>query len=112
MLPSLEGRRFAPSERADEGAAGADTIFEYHEADGVVWARYEGGEVRLGFLVGVRADDRLEFRYSQLNRAGETANGTCSTLISQDGRGGLVLSETWHWESKTGSGTSVLRELK
>jgi hypothetical protein len=90
----------------------AETVFEYHEDDGLVWARYAGGSIRLGFLVGTRDGDRLEFRYSQVNHAGETAVGRCSTVISLDGDGLLVLSETWRWESRPGSGTSVLREIR
>jgi hypothetical protein len=50
---------------SSEGEATAATTFEYHELDGVVWARYEGGAIRLGFLVGTRVGDRLEFRYSR-----------------------------------------------
>jgi len=54
MLPSLDGRRFTPVARADAGEVGADTVFEYNEDDGLVWASYRGGEIRLGFLVGSR----------------------------------------------------------
>jgi hypothetical protein len=93
------------------GEAGAATVFEYHERDGVVWARYEGGAVRLGFLVGTRKGDSLEFRYSQLNNAGETASGRCSTTISALDDGRLWLAEDWSWESKPGTGTSAAEEI-
>ena len=52
------------------GEASAATVFEYHERDSLVWASYQGGSVRLGFLVGTRAGDSLDFRYSQLNDQG------------------------------------------
>ncbi|MBV8064021.1 MAG: hypothetical protein JOY73_00690 [Actinobacteria bacterium] len=112
MWPSLDGRRFAPLERADAGEAGADTVFEYHEDAGVIWARYAGGSVKLGFLVGTRSGDTLSFRYCHVNDAGETANGTCASAISADADGRLVLSKAWRWESKPGNGTSLLRELR
>jgi hypothetical protein len=65
---SLDGRIFrGAGEKAEVGEASTATVFEYHEDDGVIWSRYEGGVVRLGFLVGTRDGDRLEFRYSQLN---------------------------------------------
>jgi hypothetical protein len=86
-------------------------VFEYHEQDGVVWARYEGGAVRLGFLVGVHEGDSLEFRYSQVNEIGETSNGRCSTTISVLGDGRLRLEEKWAWESKPGTGTSAAEEI-
>jgi hypothetical protein len=95
---------------ADAGEASAATVFEYHEEDGVVWARYQGGAVRLGFLVGTRDGDHLDFRYSQLNEGGETSNGRCSTAISVLPDGRLRLSEVWAWESKPGAGTSVAEE--
>jgi hypothetical protein len=111
MLPSLEGKRFQVAEMTSEGEASAATVFEYHERDSVVWARYEGGAVRLGFLVGTRDGDRLEFRYSQLNENGETASGRCSTTISSLSDGRLRLDEEWAWETKSGAGTSAAEEI-
>ena len=111
MQPPLEGRRFRVSEMGDEGEASAATVFEYHEEDGVVWARYAGGAVRLGFLVGIREGDRLQFRYSQLNESGDTSNGRCSSTISTLADGRLQLSDDWAWESKPGSGSSVHEEI-
>ena len=96
---------------SEGGDASAATVFEYHERDGLVWARYEGGAVRLGFLVGTRADDSLDFRYSQLNELGETASGRCSTTISVLPDGRLRLAEDWAWETKPGAGTSAVEEI-
>src|SRR5215510_8429675 len=95
-----------------EGEASAATIFEYNEQDGLVWARYEGGAVRLGFLVGTRSDDRPDFRYSQLNENGETSSGHCSTTISTLSDGRLRLEENWEWELKPGAGTSSVEEVR
>jgi hypothetical protein len=111
VAPSLDGRRFRHAEMSAEGEGGVGTTFEYHERDGVVWAHYQGGAVRLGFLVGVRNGDSLEFRYSQVNDAGETSNGRCSTTISTLADGRLRLDEEWAWESKPGAGTSAAEEI-
>lgn len=110
VTPSLEGRRFRPAKMDAQGEASDATVFEYHEDDGVIWARYEGGAVRLGFLVGTRDGDRLEIRYSQVNDRGETSNGRCSTTISVLPDGRLQLAEDWAWESKPGAGTSTVEE--
>lgn len=96
---------------SSEGEATPATVFEYHERDGVVWARYEGGVIRLGFLVGTRDGDRLQFRYSQLNASGEMASGRCSTTISTLPDGRLRLDEQWAWETKPGAGTSAVEEI-
>ena len=96
----------------DAGEASAATVFEHHEQDGIVWARYEGGAVGLGFLVGTRDGEHLEFRYTQLNESGETSSGRCSTTISMLPDGRVRLAERWAWESKPGAGTSGAEEVR
>jgi hypothetical protein len=110
-LPSLDGRVFRVAEMGEQGEASAATTFEYYERGGVVWARYAGGAVRLGFLVGTREGDRVDFRYSQLNEGGETSNGHCSSTISLLPDGRLRLDEDWTWESKAGAGVSAIEEV-
>ena len=97
-LPSLDGRSFRDVSPAPAGHygnctgipnVGGETVFTYHEdADGTVWARYEGGSVRLGFLVGTRDQDGLDFRYAHVTDDGDTATGHCRSHIEQltDGR--------------------------
>ena len=108
---SLEGTRFRVAAMGEQGEASAETVFEYHQDGDLIWATYEGGAVRLGFLVGTRDADKLDFRYSQLNESGETASGHCSTTISVLPDGRLRLNESWVWESKPGSGVSAVEEL-
>ena len=97
---------------SDEGEASNETVFEYHQEGDLVWARYEGGAVRLGYLVGTRDGDRIDIRYSQLNDKGETSNGHCSSQIVVLSDGRIRLNETWAWESKPGEGTSAIEELR
>jgi len=110
--PSLDGRFFSPAAKGAEAEASPETTFEYHERDGLIWARYQGGAVRLGFLVGTREGDRLDFRYAQVNESGETASGHCATVVSTLPDGRVRLDETWEWESKPGSGTNVTEEVR
>ena len=110
--PSLDGRTFIDVTGHRSGDVGDETRFEYHEvSDDVVWARYSGGAIRLGHLVGRRTGDTLDFRYSHLTVDGSTANGHCRSRIMVRPDGLLELDEAWEWESKPGSGTSLLREL-
>lgn len=108
--PSLDGRRFAAVANVG-GEIGADTVFEYRERDGEIWATYHGGAVRRGFLVGTRTHDTLDIRYVQLNTSGETSSGHCRTTIGTLRDGRLRLDENWQWESRAGGGTSVVEEL-
>ena len=111
--PSLEGRIFVDVTENHAGDVGADTRFEYHEEpDGIIWARYAGGTVRLGHLVGTRDGDRLEFRYSHVTTAGTTASGRCSSRIVVADDGLLEFHEAWEWESQPGAGTSIVREQR
>jgi hypothetical protein len=109
--PSLDGRRFQSATQVAGGDVGAQTLFEYAEEDGVVHARYAGGAIRLGFLVGTREGDGLRLRYAQLRTDGSTATGRCESRVEtlEDGR--LRLRESWRWESHDGAGTSVVEEV-
>ncbi|MET0233032.1 MAG: VOC family protein [Kibdelosporangium sp.] len=107
----LDGRVFRAVADVDGGEVDTATIFTYHEQDGEIWAEYSGGRVKRGNLVGTRTGDRLEFRYSQLNTAGETSTGHCLSTVETLPDGRLRLLETWQWESRPGSGTSVVEEL-
>ena len=109
--PSLDGRRFQAMADVAGGDVDARTVFEYAEEAGLVHARYGGGAIRLGFLVGTRDGDTLRFRYAQVRADGTTASGRCESRIEvlEDGR--LRLHETWAWESQPGEGTSVVEEV-
>jgi hypothetical protein len=109
--PSLDGHRLRPAADVSGGDVGAETIFEYVEEHGIVHARYGGGAVRLGFLVGTREGDVLRFRYVQVRGDGTTATGRCESRIETLADGRLRLHETWAWESQDGAGTSVVEEV-
>ncbi len=108
---SLDGRTFRDITPHHQGDVGGDTRFAYREdPDGVVHARYEGGSVRLGYLVGKRTGDSLDVRYTHLTVDGETAAGLCTSRIETLDDGRLRLHETWEWTSRSGTGTSVVEE--
>src|SRR3954453_3826358 len=109
--PSLDGRRFRPAAAVSGGDVGAETVFEYVEDDGIVHARYGGGAVRPGFLVGTREGDVLRFRYAQVRADGTTATGGGEARIGPRPRGRRGLPETWAGESQDGAGTSTVEEV-
>jgi hypothetical protein len=110
--PSLEGRIFRDVTEHHLGEVDSDTLFAYHQDDdGVVWARYAGGAVRLGYLVGTRSGDQLDFRYAHVTTRGETASGHCRTSIEVLDDGRIRLHESWEWDSRTGGGTSIVEEF-
>jgi hypothetical protein len=110
-MTSLDGRRFRPPDNVTGGDVGVDTLFVFHQDDDMVWAEYAGGRVRKGFLVGSTDGVHAEFRYTQLLTDGTTANGWSRDRIEPLADGTVRLHEWWRWESKVGSGTSVLVEV-
>ncbi|WP_324783751.1 hypothetical protein [Streptomyces sp. H51] len=111
MPRSLDGLVLAPVADQAAGQVGTRTRFTYHEADGAVWAEYAGGDVVRGRLVGTREGDRLDFRYVQLTNDGTTACGHCVSAVVELPDGRVRLEETWEWESRPGSGTSVVEQV-
>jgi hypothetical protein len=111
MTISLDGRRFTAVTDVVPAEVGTETVFTYHERAGEVWGEYAGGSIRRGYLVGTRTDDRLDFRYVQLNAEGQTSTGHCVTEVRVLADGRLELHESWAWESRPGNGASVVREL-
>ncbi|MEV0095706.1 hypothetical protein [Streptomyces sp. NPDC050738] len=111
MARSLDGLVLSPVADQAPGQVGTRTRFTYHEQGGRIWAEYEGGDVELGRLVGTRAGDRIDFRYVQLKRDGQTASGHCVSVVVELPDGRIRLEETWEWESQQGSGTSVVEQL-
>jgi nicotinamidase-related amidase len=107
---SLEGRLLR-STANPAGDTGPETLFQFHERDGVVYASYAGGRIGRGFLVGRREQRRLEFRYAQINTEGETSTGSSSGVLDRLPDGRLRLDERWEWESRPGGGTSTLEEV-
>lgn len=112
MNPSLHGKKFVALSNSEGGEVSADTIFNYREEDGVVWATYGGGEIVFGTLSGRRTGDELTFLYHHENRKGKFLSGKCRTIITMKDEK-LHLHETWEWTcNDCSTGTSVLIECE
>lgn len=109
--PSVDGRRLAGVANTGDGEVGRATVFDYHETDGLVWAEYGGGAVRLGRLVGTRDGDVLRFRYVHVAEDGSTSSGRCEARLELLPDGRIRSHEDWCWESRPGAGTSIVEEL-
>ena len=108
----LDGKIFAGVRNAETGQVGASTRFHYHQEAGEIWAEYSGGEIRRGHLVGTRDGEKLTFRYAHLSEDGTTATGRCESriVVLDDGR--VRLEESWAWESRPETGTSIVEEVR
>ncbi len=112
IAKSLDGLRMNATETAENGVVGEDTIFLFKESGQFVSAEYSGGRVVQGYLVGVRTESALIFRYCQFDSDGNLDGGESSCEIEVTGSGGLKVIESFEWASRTGSGKNVLEEIR
>ena len=107
---SMDGRVLVGVSNDAGGEVSGDTVFRFHQIDHMIWAEYQGGDIRRGYLVGTSDGATLEFRYVHLGIDGRTASGRSVDRVEVLDGGRVRLHERWRWESREGSGTSVLEE--
>ena len=108
---NLNGLTMQVSSTAANGVVGSGTLLHFTQKGSRVLARYSGGSVKRGYLVGEIADERLHFRYTQLEGSGEFHGGSsvCDLLTLPDGRTRIV--EHFTWRTRIGSGDNVFDEV-
>ena len=106
--PSYDGRRFSPT----GSASGEDLPVATWQQDGAtVTARFSGGHVLAGFLLGtVGGDGVVDAAYGQVLTDGTVQAGRCTTSpeVLPDGR--LRMREEWH-RTDGSSGVSHIEEV-
>ncbi len=109
----LEGKVFRSLANTDNGEVDGETRFHYHQKEEIVWATYEGGQVRFGTLSGyMEKNGELHFRYQHQNLAGAFMTGRCHSIPSKTADGKLRYDEYWTWTSGDQStGQSTIEEV-
>lgn len=109
---NLDGLTMCVSSTADIGVVGAGTLLHFTQKGHRVLARYGGGSIKRGYLVGEMADGSLSFRYTQIEASGEIHGGssTCDVLTLPDGRTRIV--EHFTWRTREGSGDNVFDQVQ
>jgi len=108
---SIDGCVFKSISNDTDGDVGGETYFWFEQTDDLIHARYHGGSVRLGHLVGHHLGETLDFRYAHVTITGDTATGHSVDRIECLDDGRLRLHEEWEWDSKSGTGSSILEEV-
>lgn len=110
---NYDNRKFTSVANSDTGEVSAETVFDYHQKDDLVWAEYKGGAILFGNLIAkCDADGNLDMRYQHLNKDGALMTGICKSTpeILVDGR--IRFHEKWQWTSGDFSkGESVIEEI-
>lgn len=108
---SLDGVRMHVVSTAEGGEVNTETLFEFNQDGSVVSARYAGGKVRLGYLVGTMSAKGLQFRYAQVDNSGRLDGGYSTCEIGRTAEGKVQLVEHFKWDSREGSGTNIYEEI-
>ena len=108
---NLDGLTMFVSSTAATGVVGGDTRLYFTQRGDRVAARYSGGRVARGWLVGRWVGNILRFRYAQ-REDGSTIHGghsVCDVETLPDGR--LRLIEHFTWGTRPGSGVNIFDEV-
>ena len=113
MKYDLEGKTFKLSESTDNGEVNSDTIFRYHQDGENIWAKYDGGSIRKGYLLGkMQENGTLEFACHHINHEGSLSLGQCVSAPTMLSDGRLKDSEKWQWlTGGKSSGSSEVIEI-
>lgn len=107
----LDGKTLVGVEN-EGGEVGGETEFRFGQDGERIWAKYSGGSVVDGYLVGTLTDGEWDIRYTQINTDHETATGHSIGTVETLADGRIRVEDTWEWESKPGEGRSVLEEKR
>lgn len=110
-LLSLNGRQMRVVSTAERGEVNTETLFEFTQDGSVISARYAGGKVRLGYLVGAMSAEGLRFRYVQVDNSGRLDSGYSTCEIRRTAEGRMQLVEHFKWDSREGSGINIFEEV-
>ena len=108
---NLDGLRMYVSSTAADGVVDSDTRLRFIQKGQRVAARYSGGSVKRGWLVGRLPGSELVFQYAQAEAAGDVHSGHSVCRVERLSTGRLRIIERFTWVSRPGSGTNVFDEI-
>ena len=111
MKFDFNGIRMRTASTATSGVVSGDTILVFEQTGDVVSARYRGGAIIDGYLIGRLEGATLKFRYVQADTGGNLDAGVSTGMIERIGDGRLRLTEHFQWLTRPESGTNVFEEI-
>jgi hypothetical protein len=108
---SLDGLRMHVSATASNGVVGTETVLQFSQRGDRVVARYAGGRVERGWLVGRVAGRELHFRYAQRESSKAIHGGSSRCEVTRLPTGRVRIVEHFAWSTREGSGTNVFDEV-
>jgi uncharacterized membrane protein len=108
----LDGLRMRTTWASSAGVVDPETVLVFEQAGRTFSARYRGGAIFDGLLVGrVLNAGNVEFRYVQADQSGRIDQGFSTGVISRVSSGRVRLVETFQWITRPGGGVNVFEEI-
>jgi hypothetical protein len=108
---NFHGRRMRVAATDAGGVVSSETIVLFEQVDNVVSARYRGGAIVDGYLIGLYEAPALQFRYVQADIHGNLDAGVSTGTIERLPDGRLRLIEQFQWLTRNGHGTNIFEEI-
>ena len=108
---NLDGMVMYVTSTDDRGVVDAKTRLYFAQKGSRVFARYRGGSVTRGCLVGTISGSELVFRYTQLEDSGQIHGGRSICEVRRTTQPGLRVIEHFTWSTRSGSGTNIFDQI-
>ena len=109
---NLDGVVMYVSSTDHRGVVDAKTRLYFAQKGSRVFARYGGGSVKRGCLVGTLSESELVFRYTQLEDSGQIHGGRSVCAVQRTAQTGFRVIEHFTWSTRSGSGTNIFDEIR
>jgi hypothetical protein len=107
----LNGVRMAVANSDAHSVVNASTVVTFEQQGNVVSARYRGGEIVDGYLIGHLEGQLFVFRYVQADRNGRLDAGVSEGVLNRLADGRLRLVEHYQWLTRPEHGTNTFEEI-
>ncbi|MGB6486279.1 MAG: hypothetical protein WBE91_05295 [Steroidobacteraceae bacterium] len=108
----LDGVRMTVSNSGAHSVVNASTVLTFEQQGNVVSARYRGGEIVDGYLIGHLEGWSLLFRYVQADLSGRLDAGVSQGELDRLPDGRLRLVEHYQWLTRPERGTNTFEEIR
>lgn len=112
MTFNLDNLKMNVIQTAPNGVVNELTIFSFVQKNNIVSARYSGGKIETGYLVGLMNENKLDFCYCQLQIDGRLDNGNskCELIFNDEGK--ILMKEKFNWASRNDdSGENIFKQI-
>jgi hypothetical protein len=110
---SYDNKQFRSVSNTNDGEVTQETIFEYRQIGQAISAKYQGGNIREGNLLGtVDTNGIIHMSYQHWNTDNQFRTGICVSKPELLPNGKIRLYESWQWTNGShGKGESIIEEI-